>query len=51
MFGRKRKCRRKEKAEDEVRVGKDVREKCNVVSAEPSYPETKLNELQPINPS
>jgi hypothetical protein len=51
MFGRKRKCRRKEKAEDEVRVGKDVREKCNVASADPSYPETKLNELQLINPS
>ena len=44
MFGRKRKCQRKEKAEEEVRVVKDVREKCNVASADPSYPETKLNE-------
>ena len=43
MFGRKRKCHRKEKAEDEVRVGKDVREKCNVASADPSYLEIKLN--------
>jgi len=44
MFGRKRKCQRKEKAEEEVRVGKDVREKCNVASVDPSFPETKLNE-------
>ena len=41
----------KRKAEDEVRAGKDDREKCNVASAEPKYLETKLNGLQSINPS
>ncbi len=51
MFSRKRKCRRKEKVEDEVRVGKGDREKYNVASVEPKYLEIKLNGLQSISPS